>query len=207
MRIYTVNADQITPQPWRNGGGTTRELLTWPTPEHPKDQGDATPATPWQVRITLAGMDKNGVFSAFPGVQRWYTVAEGTGVVLHMPNEVLTLHPGDTPLCYDGAITPACELINGPTQNLNIMAQQGRAVMAVAHPAQPWAHSSTMRGIFTTTAGTLHDGTTTHALPANTLHWDTQANTLAWQFEAVMSTEPDSPPARPAWWLGFSPAV
>ena len=29
-----IYADDIAPQPWRNGGGTTRELLAWPSAEH-----------------------------------------------------------------------------------------------------------------------------------------------------------------------------
>lgn len=209
MPILTINADYTPTQPWRNGGGTTRELLVWPTLEYSESQNLAIAVPPWQVRITLAKMDKNGVFSAFPGVQRWYSVAQGTGVILHMPNEVLTLHPGDAPLCYDGAITPACELIDGSTENLNIMAQQGQATMSVVQPKQSWScQMSTMRGIFTTTPGTLFNGAATYSLPANTLHWDTQANTLDWQFEAAADTEEEpTPGARFAWWLGFSPAA
>ena len=45
-------------QAWRNGGGITRELLAWPA--------DA----PWQLRVSVAEIIKDGNFSAFPGVQR-----------------------------------------------------------------------------------------------------------------------------------------
>lgn len=54
--------------PWRNGGGQTRELLTWPAGSAP-DQ--------WQLRISRADIDYDGPFSAFPGVQRWFAVLKG----------------------------------------------------------------------------------------------------------------------------------
>ena len=61
------------PQPWRNGGGVTRELLAWP------DGGD------WRVRVSVADIDADGPFSAFPGVERWFAVLEGAGVALRSP--------------------------------------------------------------------------------------------------------------------------
>ena len=50
---------------WRNGGGRTRELLAWPD------------AADWKVRVSVADVESDGPFSAFPGVQRWFAVLEG----------------------------------------------------------------------------------------------------------------------------------
>jgi environmental stress-induced protein Ves len=41
--------------PWRNGGGRTRELLAWPSAED------------WQLRVSVAEIEADGPFSAFPG--------------------------------------------------------------------------------------------------------------------------------------------
>ena len=65
-----VQLAEIAPQPWRNGGGLTRELLAWPDAEA------------WQCRLSVADITRAGPFSAFPGVTRWFAVLEGEGVVL-----------------------------------------------------------------------------------------------------------------------------
>jgi environmental stress-induced protein Ves len=59
-------------QTWRNGGGSTRELLAWPE------------AGAWQLRISVAEITRDGPFSAFAGVQRWFAVLRGDGVRLRL---------------------------------------------------------------------------------------------------------------------------
>ena len=56
MSWMRITADDVAPTPWRNGGGRTRELLAWP---HVAD---------WKVRVSIADIDRDGPFSAFPGV-------------------------------------------------------------------------------------------------------------------------------------------
>ncbi|MBB5205149.1 hypothetical protein HNQ51_002468 [Inhella inkyongensis] len=104
-----ILADAIPPQPWRNGGGATRELLAWP------------PGADWRLRISLADIDRDGPFSAFPGVQRHFAVLEGAGVQLQLADQTLALTPASRPLGFDGALAPDCRLINGPTRDLNLM--------------------------------------------------------------------------------------
>ena len=57
-------------QPWRNGGGMTRELLAFPAPAQ------------WTVRISVADIQTSGPFSRFDGIERWFAVLDGDGVVL-----------------------------------------------------------------------------------------------------------------------------
>ena len=78
------------PQPWRNGGGVTRELLAWP------DGGD------WRVRISVAEIEADGPFSAFPGVERWFAVLEGGGVALTIAGTEHRCRAGDAPLSFAG---------------------------------------------------------------------------------------------------------
>jgi environmental stress-induced protein Ves len=68
--INTLSLDQVPPQRWRNGGGSTRQMLTWPT------------AHDWSVRISVAQIAQNGPFSAFPCIERWFAVVRGEGVGL-----------------------------------------------------------------------------------------------------------------------------
>lgn len=188
-----VCADDVTPQPWRNGGGQTRELLAWP------------PGADWQVRISRADIESDGPFSAFPGVQRWFVVLEGAGVALHFSDGHKLLHRGDTPFAFDGAAAPMCSLRDGPTQDLNLMVRNGQGRMQAVTAGQSWQAVHTVNGLYTRSAGTWRSGTQQRTLAAHTLLWNHGANALPWSFE------PDTPDCHhtthyPAWWLGFTSA-
>lgn len=105
--------------PWRNGGGRTRELLAWPT------AGD------WLVRVSVAEIEASGPFSAFAGIDRCFAVLEGAGVELALPGATVRLRPGDPAACFAGESAPACDLLAGPTRDLNLMVRRdaGRASM------------------------------------------------------------------------------
>jgi hypothetical protein len=104
-----IQADTVLATPWRNGGGRTRELFAWP------------PGPDWQLRVSLADIDADGPFSAFPGVQRYFAVLQGAGVQLTLAGQAQRLTSGDDALAFDGALAPGCELLAGPTRDLNLM--------------------------------------------------------------------------------------
>lgn len=190
MTPELIRAHDCAPQPWRNGGGQTRELLTWPP---------ADPADPWQLRISRADIDQDGPFSAFPGVQRWFAVLEGAGVALQLGSEQ-RLHAGDAPLCFDGAAAPGCRLLDGPTQDLNLMARGGKGLMQAVQAGQAWCASLAACGLYTCHAGSWTNGTQTLHLDAHTLLWHPRPRSASWQFVAD-----DGAQALCAYWLGFSP--
>lgn len=143
--LEQVRAADVAPQRWRNGGGSTRELLAWPR--------DAD----WQVRISVAEIDADGPFSVFEGVERWFAVLGGAGVVLGVSGAERRLTPASAPLRFDGAQAPQCRLIDGATRDLNLMLRGGlrgtleRAVDGIAwHPRWRW------RALFTAGAARLH---------------------------------------------------
>jgi hypothetical protein len=191
-----VHLENVAPQPWRNGGGQTRELLIWP------DGG--TGGGDWSLRISLADIRSDGPFSAFPGITRWFTVVHGRGVVLRFGAHTVTLGAGADPVRFDGAAAPGCTLIDGPTRDLNLMLRGGEGVMLPARPGQPWAGDGfAQRGLFTTVPGILHSEHGTPApLQADTLLWQSAAAAGALRFEPG----PGEPAPEPfAWWLGYSP--
>lgn len=186
---HIVHLEDVAPQLWRNGGGQTRELLAWP------ESGD------WSLRISLADIETDGPFSAFPGITRWFTVVQGRGVVLRFGSRTVTLGPGADPVQFDGAAAPGCTLIDGPTRDLNLMLRGGTGLMLPARPGEPWDGGFAQRGLFTAVSGTLHSESGTPVpLPAGTLLWQSDAAAGALRFEPG---EPASGPA--AWWLGYSP--
>jgi environmental stress-induced protein Ves len=118
MSWHVIHLADVPPAPWRNGGGVTRELAAWPA------QGE------WAWRMSVAEVAQSGPFSRFDGITRWFAVLQGAGVVLHVrtPSDSDAagagehrLSSGDTPLCFDGSAPTDCQLIDGPTQDFNLM--------------------------------------------------------------------------------------
>lgn len=99
--------------PWRNGGGITRELAAWPA------QGE------WLWRMSVAEVNANGPFSVFEGIDRWFAVLEGAGVELTMMDSNTAHTTRTAPFQFDGGAPTTCRLIDGPTQDFNLMVRRG----------------------------------------------------------------------------------
>lgn len=166
-----VHLADCRPVPWRNGGGVTQDLLTWPAP------GDG-----WQLRVSVALIDRAGPFSHFGGISRWFTVLDGAGVRLEWPAGPVTLRPGDAPIHFDGADAPGCELLAGSTHDLNFMAPftAGRSVLRSAVPGDPVDEPARWRGLFTVGPARLRVGRLEHPLPPGTLAWSADAAGSPW---------------------------
>lgn len=110
-----VRLGDIAATPWRNGGGTTRELAVWPSAED------------WTWRMSVAEVEQNGPFSVFNGVDRWFAVLEGAGVQLDVAGRRCVLRPADEPFFFDGAAAVDCQLLAGKTEDFNLMVQRSSA--------------------------------------------------------------------------------
>ena len=116
MSWQLIQVSDAVASPWRNGGGVTRELAAWPA-------GSAD----WTWRISVAEVATSGPFSRFDGVQRWFAVLSGNGVSLQLPGAVHRLTAASAPLEFDGEMAVDCRLLDGPTQDLNLMVRRERA--------------------------------------------------------------------------------
>ncbi|QDO88669.1 HutD family protein [Ornithinimicrobium ciconiae] len=105
------------PVPWKNGGGITHDVASWPP---------GAGADDFHWRVSIADVDAPGPFSTFPGVDRIITLIEGGSMVLDLQNEGRqhTLTPGE-PFAFSGDDTLACHLPEGPTRDLNVMTRRG----------------------------------------------------------------------------------
>lgn len=182
MKLHTVALSGITAQAWRNGGGVTRELLAWPTPDA------------WRVRVSVADVATDGPFSAFPGVERWFTVIDGAGVELQFTDRRVRADGRSAPRRFDGGDAPAATLIGGPTRDLNLMLQGGRGLMQRAHPDDPFRAEGAWAGLYAADAVRLVtiDGED-HALPAGTLAWT----------DGPLIGHVEAPAKARAWWLAL----
>jgi|GEM_PF-2127705 len=114
----TVNVLNVSHSPWKNGGGFTQELLTWPKGE------------PWQFRLSLASIEASGPFSSFKGVQRVFTIVEGQ-LALTFDEVAYTLNHKDEPLSFDGATPCHAHLISPKVKALNVMTRSPCATKVV----------------------------------------------------------------------------
>ena len=63
---------------WKNGGGETAEIAVSPP-------GAALDAFDW--RLSMAKVETDGPFSAFPGIDRTLAILEGEGIRLSVGGE------------------------------------------------------------------------------------------------------------------------
>lgn len=185
MNRHRVLLADVAAQPWRNGGGVTRELLAWPR------------AADWELRVSVATIEHDGPFSPFQDVDRWFAVIEGAGVELAWASGARALRPGDPPLHFAGEAAPGCRLLQGPTHDLNFMHRRGAgaARMLSAPDGSRLDGSAGWRALYAADAALVDLGEQTEALAAGTLLWASRSDL--------------APPGRPwqllsagrAWWL------
>lgn len=108
---------ELRSQPWRNGGGVTRELASHPQAASAQDGA-------WDWRISIAELTKAGDFSPFPGMERVLTVIEGELLLLTVDGEE---HPLEKyrPFRFSGEAATHGALPTGDIRNLNVITRTG----------------------------------------------------------------------------------
>ena len=186
-RIF--RADDAPPQPWRNGGGVTRELLVWPD------------ASDWRVRISVADIGVDGAFSSFAGVRRWFAVLQGAGVALTIDGVERQQRIGDEPIAFPGDAVTTCRLLDGPTRDLNLMLRGAEGAMARVIDRSQWHPRAPRCGLFTRVAGRCHADGQNVDLPEHALLWFGHAP------DVLVFASDAAPDDVPGWWLAADAAT
>ena len=164
MTWQLIRLPDAVASPWRNGGGVTRELVAWPI-------GGAD----WTWRISVAEVATSGPFSRFEGVQRWFAVLSGNGVSLQLAGTEHRLTAASAPLQFDGGVAVDCRLLDGPTQDLNLMVRQDRAsarMQRIAGTQQFVARTAKVLAVYAEAGGAqLRDEQGSFTVPAQCLAW------------------------------------
>lgn len=115
--IQLLPATDRIARPWKNGGGVTFDVLSFP-------QGSALETFGW--RISIAEVASNGPFSRFEGIDRSTAILRGEGFRLVFGDgRVEDLRLDAPALAYPGDIATDCTLLAGPVRDLNVMTRRG----------------------------------------------------------------------------------
>lgn len=144
MPTQGFNLATVPASPWKNGGGSTREILSWPP-------GAGIDAFDW--RVSVATIAAPGPFSAFEGVERSITLLSGDGVQLQGEGVDHRLATPLQPFAFSGDVALQCRLLGGPSTDFNVMARRahGSTSVAVIAAAQPLP--STTHGLLLAACG------------------------------------------------------
>lgn len=112
-----IRYSELKPQPWRNGGGVTREIASHP--EAASAQDDA-----WDWRVSIAEISKAGPFSAFAGTDRVLTVIDGELLLLNVDGAEQPLEK-HRPFRFSGDASSSATLPTGNVQALNVVTRKG----------------------------------------------------------------------------------
>ena len=110
---WVIPANEYRRERWRNGLGWTREIHAHAAAGSPDD---------WAWRLSIAEIEQDAPFSAFPGIDRELVLLSGNGLRLRFDDgEVRELHPPHDKLRFAGERAVTGELLDGPTQDFNLM--------------------------------------------------------------------------------------
>lgn len=108
--------------PWRNGGGETREIVSWPAGQ---------PDFDWRASIATIAAD--GPFSRFVGIDRSITLLSGDGVLLQSEEGINhALSQIGEPFSFKGETPISAELLGGVTTDFNIMTRREKCSATVS---------------------------------------------------------------------------
>jgi hypothetical protein len=103
---------------WKNGRGRTTEIASFPS-------GSGFDRFIW--RVSVADVERDGPFSAFPAVDRTLVLLQGAGLILAGIGEPLEVRAHYEPVKFAGDISLECTLYDGPVRDFNLMVRRTQA--------------------------------------------------------------------------------
>ena len=167
MDIRHFSTKDYQRMPWKNGQGSTTQLVSAPAADGSFD---------W--RLSIAEVGQSGPFSDFSGYDRTITLIEGNGMVLTFNGSMeRRIDQPFAPVPFDGGWQTDCQLIDGPLRDFNLMVARrwGHGVMTILRPGvgekcEIGEAPTTLLHVFSG-AASLDIGTSRYGLVANdTLH-------------------------------------
>lgn len=115
MRI--LRAAIRVPAPWKNGGGTTLEVASFPE--------SATPSR-FAWRISVAEVRRAGPVPLFPGVDRKLAIIEGRLSLTVQGREAVELSADSAVASFPGDVPTSSQPLTSHVTDLNLMTRRGQ---------------------------------------------------------------------------------
>ncbi|MDQ0620663.1 HutD/Ves family protein [Arthrobacter globiformis] len=142
--MQIIRFADLKPQPWRNGGGVTRELASHrggASSDVAASGATSSDDGAWDWRVSIADVTSAGEYSPFPGMERVLTVVEGELLLLAVDG---TEHPLERyrPFRFAGGADSSSALPTGDVRNLNVIAREGafKAYTSIVELSKKRAH-------------------------------------------------------------------
>jgi environmental stress-induced protein Ves len=147
MSVHYFDRAALTPMPWKNGGGVTREIACYPPGAGMND---------FEWRVSIATIAADGPFSVFDGVDRVITLLEGAGMNLRSTEGRIdhVLSRPLVPFAFRGEAAVDCTLIDGRSNDFNVMTRRGKMRANVRVLSAPQITHAYSCGLFMVTEGT-----------------------------------------------------
>lgn len=114
--MQVIAANQARRVRWKNDGGWTTELARDPP------EGES-----FHWRVSIAEIEQDGPFSAFPGIDRELLLLDGSGIELDIDDAApLRLAQRFERVRFAGEARVRCRLLAGPTRDFNVMVDRSR---------------------------------------------------------------------------------
>lgn len=110
-RVAVLPAADRADEPWRNGGGSTRQIAA------------LSGRDGLACRLSMAKVETDGPFSVFPGVTRTIMVMDGGEMVLKVVGTEVRL--GSEPFTFDGEAMTHGSLLGSAVTDFNVMVSRG----------------------------------------------------------------------------------
>jgi environmental stress-induced protein Ves len=128
MSLQLIPANEYRRERWRNGLGWTKVIFTQAAQQELADE----PAYDW--RLSIAEVDNDCAFSAFPGCDRVLMLLSGNGMELQFDDGTAeTVAPPHGRVAFAGERGVQCRLLDGPTTDFNVIVRRDRCTMQVYH--------------------------------------------------------------------------
>lgn len=98
--------------PWKNGLGSTTELVRTPDQEE------------FDWRVSIADVTEDSAFSRFHGIDRIIVAIEGSGMTLRHGAVAVTLQTLQ-PYRFAGDLETYCSLLSGSIRDFNVLTRRG----------------------------------------------------------------------------------
>jgi environmental stress-induced protein Ves len=116
--MKVLRANQHRAMPWKNGGGVTYEIASFPARDTVLDG--------FEWRVSMALVETDGPFSLFPGIDRSLAIMDGAGLRLAIDGAPeFTVASGSEPHFFAADVPTSSRLIAGAVTDLNVMTRRG----------------------------------------------------------------------------------